>query len=255
MNGAKFGIIDSVKKAWRFTVDNRGYLMRLGFIPLMLQMVTVMFLLNFRPESTVFEIFLWNLPANMFFAWYMFAEVRFLLLGERLDRLPGDAEYLAVRSLSMKRAVLILLLFDMGLTAAFGWVEWASRTMMAEQSALVAMSIPVLYAAVFWALRFSVLHVVAAVGYPLRAFLRRVRGVEFSLRMAGMILLCSLPIYLAFGFLAALLLAGAESVDGIRGALFRIMQVPTAMLASVLMNAAAAYALKEMLGRERAGTA
>lgn len=245
MDNGRFGIIRAVKNAWIFTVAQRGYLARIGLLPLCLQAGTAVLLQQFAPSASMPEAFLWTLPANLTLAWFMFAEVRLLLLGERLDRLPQDEAFLQERRRAMKLSVIILLLLDMATGVLFfAWLAVSAFPPVARALSQAAMT-----ALLLWTLRYSVAHVAAAVGYPLKDFLRRVQGPMFALRLAGMGLLCAMPLY----YLLAVVLVSALPADGEPTAaqimLGICISAPVSLLALALMNAAAVFALKEILGR------
>lgn len=245
MGNSRFSMVRAVRNAYLFTGRQAAYLLRLGAMPLALQLVTVLGLYHYRPDASVIESFLWALPANVFFAWFMFAETRLLLLGERLDALPTDEGALRDRDRAMTLSIMILLLFNMAMTAVIACMKWAVVSGSLEQSAAASVGIAFLIGALVWGLRFAVLHILAAVGYPLRAFLSRVRGMEFSLRLIGMGFLCSLPVYIALEMVLRVFLgpSAAEQLG-----VLTAVSVPVGIFVSVLLNAAATYALQDLLG-------
>jgi hypothetical protein len=252
MGKSQFSILMAARRAWFFLSASKVYLLRLAALPLALHVATSVGLQVWRPEASVLEAFLWALPANAAFAWFMFAEARYLLLGERIDRLPPDDGYLQDRQRAMRLAVIILLLCSMAFTAVSAWLDWASNPAVLGGNPGVTILTMFLIGAMFWGLRFFVVHILAAVGYPIRAFLARVHGLEFSLRLLGLGLLCACPVYLLLGMALETVFSGAGTLTDAQTTVVILITAPVAFFVPTLLNAAAACALQELLGRGEA---
>jgi len=247
MSGGHFSILEAVKKAYMFAGAQWRYLLRLCALPLVLHLATAAGIQSLRPDASIIETFLWSLPANVAFAWFMFAEARLLLLGERVDRLPPDAAYLADRRHAMRVSIIILLLFDMALTAIAACMDWAVHSGGFGTDAAVTVPILFLLGTLFWGLRFAVAPILASVGYPLRSFLRRVHGMEFSVRLLGLGFLCALPVYFVLEILLESFLPVTGEITPDQMTALIILSAPVAIIVPALLNAAAAFALKDML--------
>jgi hypothetical protein len=251
MNNGQFGILEAVKKAYIFVGTQRRYLLRLALLPLFLHVVTALFLQHYNPDASTLEAFLWAFPANIVFAWFMFAEARLLLLGEKQDCLPNDQAYLTEHRRAMNISVILLLLFDMAMAAMTAWMEWSMKSGTFGVNTPITLSVFFLLGSLFWLIRFSVLHILAAVGYPLRVFLHQIRGMGFSLRLIGMGLLCVIPVYTVFEFLLEMVVpTSGEHLTPDQMTSVILLSAPTAMIVPILLNAAAAYALKDLLGQK-----
>jgi hypothetical protein len=247
MSNGRFGIIEAGKKACHFAARHRGYLLRIGFLPLCMQAITALLLQTYVPHASIIEVYVCSFPSNLVFAWFLFVQTRLLLLDERLDRLPPDPAYLAARRYAMNLAVVVLLLFNLAVTAAGAFIEWVTRTGEGA-SAPASIAVAVLLAFLLWGLRFSVAHILAAVGYPLGRFLKKVRGMEFPARLMAMGLLFALPVYIMMAVMLQTLLP-EDNLTQIQTVAVVALSAPVALLVPVLLNAAAAFALKEVLGR------
>jgi hypothetical protein len=179
----------------------------------------------------------------------MFAEARLVLMGERIDYLPQDENYLNERRRMMNYSVTVFLLFNMALTAISAWLQWTVTSHAFGDNMAITLASLFFIGGMFWGLRFSVAYIVAAVGYPFRAFLQRSEGMEFSLRLLGMGLLCAFPVYLALELLLEILFPELTSNPAPETmSMVIVVSAPIAFAVPVLLNAAAAYALKDMLG-------
>lgn len=250
MDKSQFSIIEAVKNAYLFTGREWAYLLKTGTLPMLMQTGTAIFIQFARPEASNIEAYLWGLPATMLFTWFMFLEVRLLLLGERLDQLPDDPVFLEDRKRSMKLAVITALLFNMTLSAA-------SLALMATMTADRIHPVGFLvFGLIFWGLRFGVLPILAAVHFPFRPFLQRVAGLMFSLRLFGMGLVCLFPVIFLFQLFTMMLIGtptpGLQLTD-VQQLAISVAGGPLSLAISALLNAAGAYALKQILGTRQNG--
>ena len=259
MDSSKFNIFESVRNAYLFVGRERVYLFKAGFLPVAVQIVTSLFIQFQRAEASVIEGYLWGLPATLLFSWFTFVEMRLLILGEKLDQLPHDTGYLQDRQRAMKLAVTTSLLFNMAMSlamltlmAAAESTQWGSEWVVTLGGLLVA-------GAIFWGARFGLLPILAAVHYPFRPFLKQVSGAMFSLRLISLGIVCLFPVALLFQLFIALLL-GRPADPSVPFKMTQPEQIAViltsaflSLFVSALLNAAAAYALKQILGARHEG--
>lgn len=260
MDKAQFNIFDAIRNAYLFVGRNWLYLLKIGMLPVLMQIGVALFLQSQRPDASTIESYLWGLPATTLFSWFMFLEMRLLLLGERIDKpLPKDINFLRDRQRALRVSIITALLFNMWLAAS------VTLLLAATDSGLWGVNWPLTLAGLFligsivWGMRFSVLPILGAVDHPFKPFLDQVRGMMFSLRLIGMGILCLLPVAFVFQILTALFisrpadpavpfkLSDAEQIGVL------IAGAPLSLIVSALLNAAAAYALKQLLGARKNG--
>jgi hypothetical protein len=258
MDNSRFSILTAVREAYVFVGREWVYLFKAGLLPMGLQLVTAFFVHFQLPDASPIEAYLWGLPATVLFSWFIFAETRLLLLGERLHALPADPAHLARRRRAMQASVASSLLFNMGIVAALSLLLTMEGSAQWKQSpALTAFSFALL-ALLFWALRFGVVPLLAAVEYPLRPVLQQVRGAMFSLRLMGMAIICVLPVTFAFRLFVSSVVAGAavdaetplKLTEAQQAALIGA-SAPVSLLIAALLTAAAVSALRQILGRSQ----
>lgn len=248
MSGSEFSITRSVRAAYVFVGREWRYLARMSLLPLGIDAATKMFLLFNGKEMSAFEIALWNLPSNVLFGWFMFYQARLMLLGETPDRLPDNVEYLTERRNAMKASVLIWLLFSMGWTAMMGYNDWAMDMAKGGAEFWTAGLGILLFGISFWCLRFAVAHILAAVGFPIKQYMRQVAGMGISLRLMGMGFLTVMPAVFLFYLVAAAIAPDVKSINDPHISFIVILGAPLSIALTALLNAAAASALKQMLG-------
>lgn len=249
MSRSRFAITKAVKNAYVFAWQERRYLVKIAALPLAANIVTALYIHLQHAQASPFEGFLWGLPANVLFAWFMFVEARFLLLNERVDQLPPNPDFLQARQRAMQLCVIIWLLFNMSMTALAAYLEWSSGKV--QTSIGLAFLNMFLIGAGGWGLRFSVVHILAAVQHSIRRFLEQVEGVEISFRLLGMGLLCVTPPVLIFLAVLAFFIQGVPTANQIFIIVF--LASVLSILLGALLNAAAGFALRELMGPSAVG--
>ena len=259
MDSSKFNIFEAVKNAYLFVGREWVYLLKAGALPVVMQICTSLFVQLVREDSSILEGYLWGLPATALFSWFVFLEMRLLLLKEKIDELPHDVGYLIDRQNAMRIAVLTSLLFNMGISFAMtillGIVEsgkWGISTPLTLAGSLLA-------GVAFWSIRFGILPILAAVHYPFRPVLLQTRGAMFSLRLAGMALVCMFPVALVFQIALSFFvdktadIATAPKLTMMEQVGIIVVSAPVSLLVAALLNASAAYALKQIIGSRQNG--
>src|SRR3990172_10766273 len=118
MDNSKFNILQAIREAYTFVGREWLYLLKSASLPMAVQICTSLFIQFQREGASLIESYLWGMPATVLVAWFVFLEMRLLLLGEQLDKLPHNPEYLAARQHAMKLSVITSLLFNMGMALA-----------------------------------------------------------------------------------------------------------------------------------------
>jgi len=257
MDNSKFSILEAVGNAYLFAGREWLYLLKAGSLPVLVQIGTSLFVQFQREDASAIEAYLWGLPATVLFAWFMFLETRLLLLGERLDCLPPGRDYFRKRQHNMKLAVIISLLFNMSMSAAITLLLLAAESGRWGTDWPLTLGGVFIIGAMLWGVRFGVLPILAAVGYPFRSFLRQTQGMMFSLRLIGMGIACLFPVAFLFQiFIVSFIGKGADMTSQIKLTAMEQTTViaasaPFSLIIAALMNAAAVYALKQLLGGRR----
>ena len=259
MDNSKFNIFEAVRDAYLFVGREWPYLLKAGLLPVIVQIGLSLFIQFQREDASQIEGYLWSLPATMLFAWFTFLEMRLLLLGERLDRLPQDHACLLDRQHAMKLSVITALLFNMGVSSVITILMAAASSGQWGASLPLTLGGLFLIGALFWGVRFGVVPILVAVHYPILPALQQTRGMMFSLRLIGMGMLCLFPLAIVLQILLAVFmdrsadLASQLKLTPVEQMAIIILNAPLSLPITVLLNAAAAYALKQILGRRSDG--
>lgn len=258
--GSEFGITKAIGSAYRFVWQERKYLLRHSLLPVGVTMLTdALLFLNPDPARTLFEVALWNLPSIALAGWFVFVETRLLMLGERTEALPAAPEYMAARRASMQQSVLVFMLIYMGLIAMIGGQAQLMSAANEGQSMPTASDLAlsgagmVVFGIMIWAARYGVAHILAAVDFPVKQYIFRVSGLGISFRLLGLSFLCVVPVLFIFGIIANIITPGINPDTGISLTMQTVLlNVVMYYIVISLLNAAAVFALREILGRREA---
>ena len=252
MYKTSFSILDATLESYRFVWREAGYLARIGFLPLAANLICAFYIELMLENPSIIARWLWQMPATALLAWFMFVEVRLILLGERLGaRSTALVEPAETRKSKMGASVILWLLFSMGLTAAAGFMHWSLTQQLFGVHALTTAAVMLLIGALFWALRFSVLHILAAVGFPIRTFIFAVNGIGFSFRLLAMGLLCFFPVLFMFQAIATPFIEDPKNLTQDDILVTMAISAPMSITLAAVLNAAAAFALKQIFSKER----
>ncbi len=248
MSGSQFSITNAIRNAYAFLGRHGGEVLRLSILPVGIGVATQVFIFYQRPTGSAFEGYLISIPATVLHGWFMFTIVRLLLLGEHVNALPQDREYLLDRRNALRASVLVWLLFNAGCTAVLGFQEWAMQTASTAQSTLANAISLLLIVLGIWGIRFAVAHILAAVDYSIKTYIFVVNGVSISLRLAGLGIMTALPVLIAF--YCIIKVVAPDMKDGDPGlALLISLLAPLSFIITAILTPAACFALKEILGR------
>lgn len=258
MSGSNFNMPMAIRSGYLFVGREWRYLARFSLLPIGLTLITDLLMYYQKREISMFEDYLWNIPALAFFGWFMFLEARLLLMGERVDNLPQDQAYLLDRRRGMSACVLVWLLFIMGRTTLIAYLSWG----IGKNNPLINFFWLFLIGAGIWGIRFAVAHILAAVGYPIRRYIFQVNGIIISLRLAGLYLMACIPVALVEFGLTSLMLPEAAKGTIIDAKMLENLPESTAIsllvmedlcdiVSMTLATAVFCYALKDMLSRPR----
>lgn len=257
MENNQFSIFPAIKNAYAFAGREWLYLLKVGTLPILLQIGTSLFLQFQRADASRIEGYLWSLPTTALFAWFTFVQVRLLLLGERVHHLPLDRPFQRTRNRALQLSVLTSLLFNMALSSALALLILALESGQWGVDWMVTLGGLFLLGGLFWSVRFSVVPVLAAVHYPIRPVLKQIHGMMFSLRLISMGVVCLLlPAFLFKVVLESFIIGPIEpavelKLTTVQQILLIVCSAPFSLVIAVLLNASIVYALKQILGNPR----
>lgn len=261
---AQIDIVDPAAHAYRTLWRERGYILKLALVPLLVKLGCYIAVLSLGYQTMYLRQTLIMIPSFFLEGWLVAQFLRTLLTGERWPvALSGDEEKDIPLMMTRARAILgCILLYVLTKMAIGGVVALltasgeAAEMPAPEQPADPVSDMPlfviafVLLGILIYLFRFLWLYVPAIVNQPIMSFIAHMNGFTTSLRMLGIWLLCAVPILMIDVGLSGLVLGGADSLtDAPPASQFIVVSINIVFdtLISLLAATAMAVAFSEYL--------
>lgn len=273
MSAFNFDLIDAAGYGYHRIWAERHYLARLAIIPLIMKFACAVLAYSLSYTDDILRYGLVLLPAVFAEGWVMAQFLRTLLMEERWPTVLPDRDdeaafaRIIVRARGIISSTLVFVLISLASTV-LAWgafeVDAVTKDIMARQGeagaeaaksggASTLLFVPAV-AAIFasiWAFRLLWIYIPYAVLMPARDYLQRLGGFMASIRLAGLFLVCMVPL----NVLAVMLVQGLISPYG-NGlmdapAYVRFLGIFVGVLADfivgLLVTAAMAYAMRDII--------
>ena len=248
MSNSNFRILDAVLSSYRLLRKEWRYLFGLALLPGSLYFLSTVFVQFARAEASMLEQFMWTLPSIALYGWFMFQQTRLIIFGERIDSLPAAPVFHTERLRQMRASVMVWMLFNMAFMGTLIFLFSTLKIGPAERHPVAGVMAMMGLGLCFWGIRFSIVHILAAVDYPIKSFVFRVNGVGISLRLIAMGLVAMLPLALALQIILSLLTSPELGLESVSFVTMAVLSCFFSMLSTIILNSASVYALKQMLG-------
>lgn len=202
-----FDIIETSGKAYIKAWEERRYLLRLALIPFLAKALFFGVAMIMGYEENILRKTLILLPAYFMEGWLIAHVARLVFFDERWPiKLSGNTEqdilYIAARGRAVFAAIIIYVLINMGLIAlAAPMLESQEEIAMASQDSQPSLAIFLIVMAasvvVIWGFKFTFLHIPTAIDIPVKAYLKKLPGLQSSVYLLGAWLTCYVPFLLA----------------------------------------------------------
>ena len=254
---AQFDIIDAAGFGYREIWRQRNYLARLAAAPLLIEIACQLGVTQIGKNNFFLREAIVTLPSLFAQGWMLAHYVRFLFLGQVWPFRPSSdraADNLVMRE-RMRGILAGMLFFVLPQFLLFGLLQSESGTMFAPAklgpptpSVAAASSIGavIVVGGMLWAIRLFCFYVPAALGVPLRAVLRALRGFRSSLCLLGAILVSFVPLFA----LVQLSLSGLDKMahpNVLTGAAAILIDSLSLILANFVVTGAISYGMQAML--------
>lgn len=251
MNNQRFDIIGCAILGMRSVFAERRYLLAAALLPVGITVLIELLKIYGIQNPSILSEVLTLLPAGVASAWFLFLQTRLLVFGERADAVPP--ENILPRRRAFEASALLWILMQMAFLGLFAFmIYWARAAQSTEAGGFINVAGYLLLGASFWALRFGVVHILGAIGYSIRDYIFQVNGAMVSVRLLGLLLCISFPLALLASPLSAALFSALQdisSVPPLQMAGLVTLNIVLKFLLFALLNAAAVFALRQMLGQ------
>lgn len=250
MNTPRFDIFKCTIMGYRSVFAERQYLMSAALVPMALTTGIEMVKFYAVDKHTVLTALLTMLPVALAAAWFMFLQTRLLVFGERADNVaPENA---ASRKQAFEISAILWMLIQMAGLAMLAFSLYLAREGRADTvNPMLSIAGYLMLGCALWGVRLAIAHILGAIGYSIRQYIFKVNGAMVSLRMIGLMLAVALPILLFSAPIEAMFFAAlqAEDVTVLQVAGATVLRVVMNFLLLAFFNAAAVFALRDMLGK------
>lgn len=250
MNSQRFDIIGAAAFGFQSVFAERRYLAAIAVVPVcIVTAIELVKILGLDKQSLITEL-VSLIPISMAGAWFMFLQTRLLVFGERTPdtyTVPDEE-----RRRAFEACALLWTLMQISALGLVGYMLfWQQQIATETASPAVNVIGYLLIGASFWALRFSIVHILGAIGYSIRDYIFRVNGAMVSLRLLGLMLIVMFPIALLAMPVEEALIAAVKSKEPpvINIAGLSLLRVIFNFMLLAIFNAAGVYALRQMLGK------
>ena len=250
MNSQRFDIIGAAAFGFQSVFAERRYLSAIAVVPVcIVTAIELAKIFGLDKQSLITEL-VSMIPISMAGAWFMFLQTRLLVFGERTPETYTAPPH--ERRRAYEASALLWTLMQISALALVGYLLFWQQQISAETaSAPINVIGYLLIGASFWALRFSVAHILGAIGYSIRDYIFRVNGAMVSLRLLGLMLIVMFPIALFAMPVEEALIAAVKtkSPSPVSIAGLSLLRVIFNFILLAVFNAAGVYALRQMLGK------
>ncbi len=215
------------KKAW----EERRYLLRLALVPMLIKIACYVAVIRLGWDDMFIRQAVVMLPAYLAEGWLLAHFTRLLFLGQRWPFMPTGDEAVDRAALSDRMIgitggavtyalIRFLLAGVTALLQAGGDAAGVGSGAGGEPGPNDAAMLPIAIAAMvlmFWSFRLLWLYIPAALGYPLRAFVKNLGGFRTSLPLIGAWMICVAPGMFVFTLFALVMVSpyGGGKADDI----------------------------------------
>lgn len=267
-----FDLIDASGYGYHRVWMERQYLLRLAFIPLIMKFACAVLAYSLGYTDDLLRRGLIILPAVFAQGWVMAQFLRTLLMEERWPtQLPerGDDAALArvlLRARGIISSTLVFVLINLASTvlawgafeldrAAQGVIDQQGEAAMDTENAgasslLFIPAVAAIFASI-WSIRLLWVYIPYAVLMPIGVYLKRLGGFMASIRLAGLYLICMVPLnVLAMMIVQGLLSASGATLNDVPAYVSFIsifLGVITDFIVGLLATAAIAYAMRDII--------
>ncbi len=262
---ATFDFVEAAAKGYKFLWDERRTIVRLGLPPALVKFVCLISITSFDLSQNFLRQGLVLLPSYFAEGWLLAHLIRLALYDERpfLLQSPKDGKRDETLRRERPRAILsciaVYVLIKLIVSFLSGLVLTGEAQEIREgiikeapeptlQTFLIGMTG---LALTIWLFRLIWLYIPAAMGYPIAAFMRKIRGYITSVYMLGTWLICFLPVLLVLMVCSEILVYVAPGTLEDPSAVFRFFmtgaQVFIELVIAIVSSVGMAYGIRSIL--------
>lgn len=259
---AKFDFVESAAAGYRYVWQERYTLLPLVSLPLAVKMGSYAAIYLMDLGENVLRQGLVLMPSYLLEGFIVALVIRMAIFGERYNSLfeSGEKEqYSPDRRRVIMAGVVIYLMTKLISSFMAGWMMIAREVEKIPEmprpepggSEVYVMSIMIMIFMI-WAFRYFWLYVPAVMDIPAQVFLKRIAGFMSSIYIAGLWMLCFVPMAVVLVVIARMLMTVFPGVDEataspIYSILMALVQPAIEMIIALTSSVAMAYAVRSVM--------
>lgn len=209
-----FDIIKATAEGYKFLWNRRKFIARLALLPVVVKFICFFTVINLDLESNLLRQGILFLPYFLLEGYLVCTLLRFAVYSkEEVIQPPGSGafEYYKQRGRDIQAGAIMYTLIKLLTTLFFAIMLSTApapleEELVAEQpevtfEAFFAML--VVFIALIWAFRLMWLNIPLTLGYNMKTYLRRVRGMSFSFHIFSVWVMCVIPFGIVVDLLSA----------------------------------------------------
>ena len=248
-----FHVVDSASHAYQFVWDHKQTIARYAILPVLIKMgcLAVMMLINASDNHLRAGLIL--LPAHFAEGWFVAAIIIMCMqnITQQTSLLPDQGRLSYKQRLQGSIVLYVTIqLFLAVLVYIIAATPLRDQAQGEPVSTSEFMMLLALLIGAVWAFRFTLIHIPVAMGYGLRRYIRTFKTYSDSVRMLGLMLICTIPAALAMMILLSLLnnVMNIKDLDTMLvSIIFGIVQSLTQMAVLAIGSTAMTYAFYPLL--------
>lgn len=258
---AKFDFIEASGKGYAFTWKHRQEILYLSILPFFVKMAVFSAIIFLGLENNFLRQGLFQLPAYFLEAFLVVQVLRMALYNEKGAGLFDNGTQLHQFSPEQRRAIMsgVVIYLLTKLIASFlsSWmmiaekVEPVASTAMPEAQGPTFITGVMILIFMLWAFRFFWLYIPAAMGISIAAFLDKIKAFTTSVYMAGLWVLCFIPVAVMLIMASKILITIFPGADGQQSIIYTFsiaaLQAFTELAIAVISTVAMGYAFQSIL--------
>lgn len=255
----EYNPIASVSNAYRLIWHERAYLIRLAAIPIFIKFAFYMLSATYGETGNVIRHSLFMLPAYFAEGWLLCHFIRLITAGQRWPyKITGnqdeDIKALRKRARPLLSGIVGFVLINLGIAFYFAVFKyftpmeiWSGEKVNSEDiPQSTALIIILLFALMVAGFKMVWLYIPLAANIDPRAYIKKSRGFDMTIRMIGLWLFCFVPVIVAMQVLLSPLLI-SESISAAGQVLIAMLTMVFDTLKNIIVTAGITYFIMSLL--------
>lgn len=257
----RYDMIDTSVQSFKILLSDIPYLLKLMLFPVIIKIICYIIVHFYGLENDIIKQNLIMIPAFIAEGWLVVQWLRTVGLNERWPykyqiSISGEiSNRPRIKAILSSIQIYVLIKLAMGALVAIALYYKAGLAVDGEQKSGSAIGFILAFAVlglILWGYRLLWLFIPLSMNYPIKAFIKDVGGLMGSIKIIGMNLICTMPIYLILTIAVTIIFTvlnavGIDDESSISGFILIIISSIGEIIISVLCATAVLLAFKDLM--------